>query len=120
MSLHISNEDPQMSIYFNRSSLKNVFDYLTICKREGNFHVVYKSDVIEASNTASGTTSTFTTQDTNVLLAYLSNCFALLVKDQIPYHSVDVLIPCFPSVRFGHAHLEEITPLILNCIRMWI
>jgi hypothetical protein len=119
MSLHISRNSAPIFLYFNRtgSTSTNVFDHITITKKNDFYHVVYKSDV--GSDTF-GSKLEFEAYDKDALLGYFSNVFALLEKDQMPFYSIDVLIPCFPSVKFGHAILAEITPLVLNCIRMWV
>jgi hypothetical protein len=122
MPLHISDNGAAIYIYFNRSGTasENIYDLLRVSKKDGTYSVVYKSDVKETERDRSGSSDQFETRDKDALLAYFQHMLLMIVKDQVPFYSVDIIIPCFPSVKFAQTNLEEVGPLVLNCIRMWL
>jgi hypothetical protein len=122
MALQISKTSSSLTLYLNRYTEleRNVYDQIRIRRDGMDFVVLYTADVKETEKNKGGTETSFETSDTQGLLSYLDHLLRLVVQDQAPFVTVDVLIPCFPSVKFRHGKLEEVIPLVLNCIRMWM
>lgn len=66
-----------------------------------------------------GITKTFmTTRDQ--LFQYVNLILDMVEKDQIPYHSMDLLIPCFPSVSFASKSFSEVRPTIIKSLELFL
>jgi hypothetical protein len=111
-----------MSIYFNRSTKveENICDKITIGWDEDTYVVHYRGDSKDTDRANTGVLNSFETKDSQALLAYISNCLTLAMKDQCPFATIDVLIPCFPSVKFFPSNLGDVKELIVDCVRMWM
>ncbi len=54
------------------------------------------------------------------LYNYLQDVFHLLQMDRNPFHSLDLIMTCYPSVKFGMGDLDKVLPIIRQAINLFV
>ncbi len=97
-----------------------MYDHLRIHWDTDTYVVTYKADVKETDVANTSVSNSFETSNPDAILDYMDTMLTLVIKDNSPFATIDVLIPCFPSVKFRPSNLEEVRDCIQKSIRMWL
>jgi hypothetical protein len=54
------------------------------------------------------------------LYNYLQGVFHLLQLDKKPFHSADLIMTCYPSVKFFMADLDKVLPIIRQAVNLFV
>lgn len=111
--------DTGVVIYLNRTSNSdsdNVFDLIQVSpiKNSYDFNFVYKSDIKTASETTKH--RVIYAGKKSQMRQHILEILELIIHDAHPFHSVDVIIPGYPSVTFTIEKIRCIIPLINRCL----
>ncbi len=97
-----------------------MYDHITIRRYDdGTFLVKYTGEVKESDKANTGVANSFDIPDADGVMSYIDTCLTLIIKDQCPFATIDVLVPCFPSVKFFPSKLEDVRDCIQKTLRMW-
>lgn len=113
------SEDTEMKapnnlrIYFEYDEKSH--DKLTVEKdMDGTYRVEMRYNQNSSQSGSQHTTFFFTNRE---LLRYIRNLFAMTYADDDPFHSMEMHIPGYPTVRYAPRKLKKVLPNILQAIR---
>ncbi len=111
----LSNDDPK-----NDESILKITPNYTVDPSNPS-DSFYRIDWTEDRNLASkkaGKTQSFM-MNREKLIRYLHSFLTLVKLDDHPYHSIDLMVPCMPSVSFGFPKFQEIRKVIMDAIEIF-
>lgn len=113
-----------IAIYLNRDPVNNKIvesDKIQIktCGKHGTFKVIYNYEIGDKNLVDN---SEFLYDNEDDLISYLDTCFDMLDKDRIPFYSIDLMIPGFPSVTYKTSDLsqKDVKSLVMDAIEKGI
>ncbi len=82
----------------------------------------YRVEWIEDRNTnrkIAGKTYSFMATRTRAM-EYIATILDMICHDEIPFHSMDLLIPCFPSVSYSAKSFNKVRPIVDQALSLYL